>query len=162
MPMRFRKLIPFFVLLWTGIICSPGMIFAQQISHAYDSLASKVLKLINEHRTEMALKPLVMVKQISSAASVHSLNMATGKVPFGHKGFDERMDHLKDKLKPVNSFAENVAFGASTADEVVDLWLTSPGHRQNIEGDFDLTGIGIVKSKDGDLYYTQIFLRKGN
>ena len=159
MLMRFRRFITFLLLL--AACLSPAHLYAQQ-NHTYDSLAYKVLRLINDHRTEMALKPLVMNKVITNAATFHSRNMATQKVPFGHKGFDERMDWLREKLKPVNSFAENVAYGASTADEVVELWLNSPGHRQNIEGDFDLTGIGIVKSKDGDLYYTQIFLRKGN
>ena len=71
----------------------------QQTSNAYDSLASKVLKLINEHRTEMSLPPLVMMKPIISAARDHSQNMATGKIPFGHKGFDERMNRLSEKQK---------------------------------------------------------------
>jgi uncharacterized protein YkwD len=86
--------------------------------------------------------------------------MANKKIPFGHDGFDGRMERLSKQLKPTYSFAENVAMGATTAQEVVTQWLNSPGHKKNIEGDYNLTGIGIVKGKDGNLYYTQIFINR--
>ncbi len=160
--MRIGRFIPLLLLFSFCLNTSTNLLLAQQKNGPYDSLAAGILRLINEHRTEMALKPLVMNKAISNVAAGHSRNMATEKVPFGHKGFDDRMDLLAEKLKPTSSFAENVAYGATTADEAYDLWINSPGHRQNIEGDFNLTGIGIVKSKSGDLYYTQIFVKKGN
>jgi uncharacterized protein YkwD len=47
-----------------------------------------------------------------------------------------------------------------TAHKVVDGWLHSPGHKKNIEGDYNFTGIGVSKDKNGRIYYTQIFLRK--
>ena len=37
-------------------------------------------------------------------------------------------------------------------------WLQSPGHRRNIEGDFDLTGIGIVRVAAGTYFFTQLFV----
>ena len=46
------------------------------------------------------------------------------------------------------------------AKQVVNMWLNSDGHRKNIEGNYNLTGIGVVKGKDGALYFTQIFVNK--
>ncbi len=36
-------------------------------------------------------------------------------------------------------------------------WLRSPGHRENIEGAYDLTGIGVARSRQGVYYFTQLF-----
>lgn len=154
-----------FIFIWLAIItCSilPFQIQAQQKNASYDKLATEILTLINEHRAGMGLKPLVINEVIIKAAESHSHNMAVKKIPFGHQGFDSRMDKLSTQLKPTNSFAENVAYGPTTAKEAVELWLTSSGHRENIEGNYNLTGIGIAKSKNGDLYYTEIFIRRGN
>jgi uncharacterized protein YkwD len=58
--------------------------------------------------------------------------------------------------------AENVAYGNITAKEVVDNWLKSPGHRRNIEGKYTITGIGVAKSSDGTIFFTQIFVEPNN
>lgn len=120
--------------------------------------AADVLRLINEHRTGMGLEPLKMTEVISKAAEKHSHNMASKKIPFGHDGFDARMAGLRKQIKNTDGWAENVAYGAETAEAVVDMWLHSPGHKKNIEGNYNLTGLGIVKGADGELYYTQIFV----
>jgi uncharacterized protein YkwD len=117
----------------------------------------QVLVLINKHRKELGLDTLAMNTEIARAADKHSHNMASKKIPFGHEGFDSRMAGLRKQLKNADGWAENVAYGAETPEEVVDMWLHSPGHKKNIEGSYNLTGIGIVRGTDGQLYYTQIF-----
>ena len=134
---------------------------AQQ-SSSYSKMADEILVLVNRHRSGLKLNGLKMDPVISRACEKHSANMATHKIPFGHEGFDERMAGLRKQIKPTYGWAENVAQGQMTAQKVVDMWLHSPGHKKNIEGDYNLSGIGIVKGKDGDLYFTQIFLKKGN
>jgi uncharacterized protein YkwD len=142
------------------VICFSSSLFAQPKDAAYHTLGKEILDLINEHRTGMGLSPLVMNDVIVAAAQNHSRNMGAKKVPFGHQGFDARMDKLGKQLKPVSGFAENVAYGPIKAKDAVELWLNSPGHKKNIEGDYNLTGIGIAKGKDGELYYTEIFVHK--
>jgi uncharacterized protein YkwD len=124
------------------------------------NMEEQILIYVNMHREELNLSPLVMNSIISDAAVSHSTNMATGKIPLGHDGFEERMGAILKTLKPANAAAENVADGNLNARQVVDLWLHSPGHRKNIEGDYNNTGIGIVKAADGKLYFTQIFIKK--
>ncbi len=120
----------------------------------------EILKYVNLHRTSMGLKPLALNETIAQAAEKHSKNMATKVIPFSHDGFDERMARLGKQLKQVYGWSENVAYSEKPAKEVVAMWLNSPGHKKNIEGNYNLTGIGIVRGANGELYYTQIFLRK--
>jgi uncharacterized protein YkwD len=119
-----------------------------------------ILSYINQYRESIGLPVLQMISAASKQATQHSIDMANRTTPFGHDGFDERIDNITKKIGFVHASAENVAYGKLTAKEVVDLWLNSPGHKKNIEGDYALTGIGIAKDADGVVFYTQIFLRK--
>jgi len=123
-------------------------------------MESKILADVNKHRAEMDIGSLKDNKILDEAALQHSRDMASGKIPLGHSGFNERMAKLMKELAPANACAENVAYGANTADEVVDMWLHSPGHRKNIEGNYNLSGIGIAEDKNGRKYFTQIFIKK--
>jgi len=127
----------------------------------YNAMASEILVLVNKHRASIGLAPLKMNETISKLALQHSSDMATRRVPFSHQGFDKRTAGIKKQVGgEIHAFAENVAYGADDAEGAVEMWLSSQGHRENIEGDYNLTGIGIAKSKDGYLYFTQIFARR--
>ncbi len=152
------------ILVFTFCLAAPMSSTAQQTGTAsYKEMAADILKYVNEHRKSMSLKPLRMNGLITAAAEKHTRNMATKKVEFGHDGFNERMEQLSKQLKPAYSFAENVSEGPETAKEAVEQWLNSEEHKKNIEGkDYNLTGIGIQKSADGKLYFTEIFIYKSN
>ena len=51
---------------------------------------------------------------------------------------------------------------ADPASMAVSRWLESPVHRGHIEARFDLTGVGVVRAADGDLYFTQLFAASAN
>lgn len=123
-------------------------------------LEQSVLDYVNQHRRGKGLAPLKMMPIITAEALKHSKTMADGRVDFGHDGFEGRADRLMSQIEQSNAISENVAYGKFTAQEVVNRWLQSAGHRKNIEGKFNLTGIGIVKRNDGYIYFTQIFLNK--
>lgn len=121
--------------------------------------SSDILRYVNEYRHKKGLAPLQANSFISSVALRHSRDMLSGRTPFGHDGFHERIDRIRKHLGPIRVAAENVASGPMSAREVVDGWLHSPGHRRNIEGNFKLTGIGLARRGDGMIYFTQIFSR---
>ena len=85
----------------------------------------------------------------------------------GHQGFPAaRYSKYSGEFSanaPVSFAAENVAyaFGTSTspddiAEELMTLWITSSGHRDNILGNFKSFGVGVAKT--GNYYYaTQNF-----
>jgi len=122
-------------------------------------MENSILYYVNLHRRRIGLAPLRMNGVESSVAAQHSRNIASGRTPFGHQGLDNRFDYISNRVPSVTNIGENVAYGQMSAKEVVDAWLSSSGHRRNIEGNFTMTGIGLARGRKGGLYYTQIFTR---
>jgi uncharacterized protein YkwD len=122
------------------------------------ALEKSVFDQVNRYRVAQGLPKLKLNANISKQARIHSQNMANGKVPFSHQGFEQRVTAI-----PLiyNNAAENVAFNqgySNPAAEAVNGWLNSPGHLKNIKGKYNLTGIGVAANKKGEVYLTQIFL----
>ncbi|RYY54775.1 MAG: CAP domain-containing protein [Chitinophagaceae bacterium] len=122
-----------------------------------DPIVTDILTLTNKARAKKGLSALVMKDGLNRIAAGHSQNMATGKVPFSHDGFKERYSLAKKEYAGLNGFAENVSFGPSTGREVVDGWMGSKHHKENILGDYTSIGIGVATDKNGRNYYTQVF-----
>lgn len=151
-----KKLIFLSILVAMATLASVA--FAQRGGDNADRVV-QIFTLVNQHRAKLGLKPLKMYEPISAEAVKHSKNMANGRVDFGHGGFDGRYDKLTSSIKNANSMAENVAYSTGSPERVVDNWLHSAGHKKNIEGDYTLTGIGVARAADGQIYYTQIFVK---
>jgi len=153
------------ILIATLPACAQKHVAASSVSYEVSaadikSLQNDILKLVNQHRAKLHLGALQMNEVATAEATRHSVDMAKGRTGFGHSGFDSRMKNINQKLGGVHATGENVAYGKIDAEEVMDMWLHSPGHKKNIEGNFSLMGIGIAQSRDGYLYFTQIFLLK--
>lgn len=125
-----------------------------------EGIEKDILYYINQHRKSMGLNSLSMLKEASTEAIQHSVDMAKRKTGFGHEGFEKRVKHIAEKTGAYAAAAENVAYGKLNAQQVVEGWLNSPGHRKNIEGDFTFTGVGTATDRDGVTYFTQIFIRQ--
>ncbi|MEO6730029.1 MAG: CAP domain-containing protein [Ferruginibacter sp.] len=121
------------------------------------SIVDDVLSQTNQFRKSKGLPELIIRDELNSIAQKHSKDMASGRVGFGHGGFDKRNAQVTQKMNPITSFAENVAYGAATGKAVVDMWKNSSGHRRNMLGRYKYVGIGIAKDKKGRIFYTQIF-----
>ena len=127
-----------------------------------DTIKQSVYTQINQYRKSRKLPPLSLNSTISKQATNHSQAMAQKQVPFSHDGFDGRVQAI-GKVIPYSSAAENVAYNQGHSDPAkvaVDGWLKSPGHRQNIEGQLNLTGIGVARNAAGEYYFTQIFIKR--
>lgn len=125
------------------------------------SLEQQTHDLINAVRKGQGLGSLEWNDVIAGEARIHSLNMAAGKVSVGHDGFDARAETIAKKISWI-SIGENVAYNQGYTDPVakaVDGWMKSDGHRHNILGDFNLTGIGVAVNGDA-YYFTQIFAKR--
>jgi len=123
------------------------------------AMQKEILYLINKYRITHGMSMLKTNNLITKEATIHSREMAQHKLPFGHDKYDQRMGRLFKAINHSNGGAENVAYNYKTAKIVVDGWLNSPGHRQNIRGSYNLTGIGIARDERGRIYYTQMFVR---
>ena len=123
-----------------------------------ESLVDDVLNYTNKFRKSKGLPALVMRDDLNTIAQKHTENMAAGKVSFGHDGFEKRQTQMKSAVAEASQFAENVAYGASSGEAVVNEWKKSNGHRRNMLGDYKYIGIGVARNNRGILYYTQVFV----
>ncbi len=121
------------------------------------SLIDDVLSQTNKFRRSKGLPALILKQELNAIAQKHSANMASGKVGFGHGGFSKRNSLAAKAIRPLNKFAENVAYGAASGKEVVTMWKNSSGHRRNMLGRYKYIGIGTAKDRRGRIYYTQLF-----
>jgi len=140
--------------------------FSSQATVTIDTVnEKKVWEEVNNYRHKHGWEELKLNAVMTREAEQHSREMAEHKIPFGHKKFNDRIHRILTTIEKPNGGAENVAYFKKNGAEVVRLWLTSSGHRHNIQGHYNLTGVGVVRDEKGWLYYTQIFARndaKGN
>ncbi len=148
---------------WTG--CMLVVVLATlglTASATAADLERYVHTLVNQYRTGQGLPSLTFRLDIAAIARQHSRDMAIGRVGVSHSGWDGRGDQVV-QLLPAQGAAENVAFssisGKVAGERVVDGWIHSPGHRRNMEGAYNLTGVGIVQGPHETSFYTQIFVK---
>ena len=152
--MAFKHTVTTFAVLFIAVMGT-----AQKNQPSSALFQKQIVEQINEYRASIGRSPLKELIIIDEEAVAHSRKMAQGKVPFGHDGFDGRSERVMKKLKNATASAENVAYSSSDAKGIVDMWLHSPGHKKNIEGDYNLTGIGVYVREDGVTYCTQMFFK---
>jgi uncharacterized protein YkwD len=115
------------------------------------SMEGQVLALINNARVASGLGQVVGDGFLDSLALQHSQDMIKTNV-MSHEGFENRANTIITTLG-AHCIGENVAMGYSTAASLVQGWLDSPGHRQNIMNPvFRKMGIGIA-----GIFATQMF-----
>ena len=142
-------------------LCSISSPALAQSNDKNSTIEQAILADINSYRTKHHLTPLQMDARISKQAKNHSENMANHQVSFGHTNFLKRVSILHKEIQNSGSAAENVAFNYKDAHDVVTNWLQSPGHKKNIVGHYNLTGIGVARNAQGKLYFTQMFMSTG-
>ena len=123
----------------------------------------EVARRINDYRRTRRLPALAYDTAVAAIARAHSRDMAARRVPMGHDGFQRRVDRV-ERFLPLSAAAENVAYNdyspSRTVAVAVDGWIASAHHRENIEGKYQVTGVGIVRARDGTFYYTQLFVAR--
>lgn len=127
-------------------------IFAEEVSAAANSYEYQVLDLINEERSKIGVTPLKMDKELFDAAKLRTNEL---KIKFSHTRPDgSSCFTVSSKVR-----GENIAYGQSTPQSVMNTWMNSEGHRSNIlNPDFKSVGIGYVKGNPS--YWVQLFGNK--
>jgi len=127
-------------------------------------LEKRLLVLVNQERENAGIKPLHFSPLLAKAARQHSRAMATEDF-FEHRGEGEPklFDRVSATGMNTDHVGENIfetSEGASSAvaDECVQMWMQSEGHRMNmLSPEFDKTGFAIKLSRNGDNYITEDF-----
>jgi uncharacterized protein YkwD len=118
----------------------------------------EILELINNHRLALGLNALTNMTMVKSVAFSHTDYMVD-KNEVSHANFYKRSDYLKANAG-ANKVSENVAYGYTSAQSVVNAWLKSEAHRANIEGDYTNFDVAAEENSEGKWYYTNIFIKR--
>ncbi len=119
---------------------------APSVSAPTDSVMLELFNLVNEARAAEGLAPLSWSNALAADAAVRAQEIVLN---FSHTRPDGSDWWTVD---PDRMYGENLACGQSTAQEVFNSWMASPGHRANILGDF--TTCGFALHYNGDASYT--------
>jgi uncharacterized protein YkwD len=133
--MRLKKLLLLVSLFVAGCVVVPaGRPPAEAIPSASPDEVATFAELVNAHRRKAGCKPLIWVREVAVVAQTHSENM------YRHNFFDHVDQNGHDPFQRLQGAhiryrlaAENIAAGQWTADMVLEAWLSSAGHRRNIE-----------------------------
>lgn len=117
----------------------------------------QVVDLTNQERAKQGLKPLKADLELSRVAREKSHDMAVNGY-FSHNSptYGSPFDMMKSYGITYNTAGENIAKGQKTPQEVVNAWMNSEGHRENIMNP-KFTKIGVGFSSQGNIW-TQQFI----
>lgn len=118
------------------------------------AVAIEASNLVNEERAKAGLDELTWDINLESVASVRA------------KECSEKFSHTRPSGQPwytVNSKiqgGENLAYGFNNAEDVVEAWMNSPSHKDNILYDeFEKAAISIYE-EDGTYFWAEQFSYK--
>lgn len=122
-----------------------------------DSYAGQVVKLVNEERSKRGLQPVKALISMNKAASIRAkeiVGLFDHVRPDGRKGFSA----VDDAGLKWNWVGENIAAGQTTPEEVMNAWMNSDGHRNNILNTrCKYIGVGYC-NEGGYAHWVQLFM----
>ncbi len=126
----------------------------------------RAFDLINAERRARGRQPLVWDGSLTNVARYHSENMARQGF-FNHidrDGSDIRERAYAHGVGGWKALGENIAYNQGYPDPAgfaVERWMTSSKHRENIlNGEFTHAGLGVARTADGRVFFTQVFMKR--
>lgn len=119
----------------------------------------QVLALVNRNRRNHGCDSLTVDRRLIEAANRHASDMAR-RGYFDHE--DSRGDRAGHRVADAGyrwkRYGENIARGQDTPYEVVNDWMNSPEHRENIlDCRLAEMGVGLAFDRDDTPYWVQDF-----
>lgn len=115
---------------------------------------AEVLSLVNAARAKVDARPLKIDPALAEAARYRAAVIAYWQM-LSHAGW---VDAIRAAGYGGGSLGENIAYGYKTPAKVMKGWMSSQGHRRNIEyAGFDDIGIGCVLDARGIPWWVQSF-----
>ncbi|HHV97656.1 MAG TPA: SafA/ExsA family spore coat assembly protein [Clostridiaceae bacterium] len=125
------------------------------------ALENEVIRLTNQQRAKYGLPALQANWELSRVARYKSQDMVN-KNYFGHNSptYGSPFRMMESFGLRFTAAGENIAMGQQTAQQVVNAWMSSPGHRSNILSTaYNQIGVGLAKDRYGRFYWTQMFIK---
>jgi uncharacterized protein YkwD len=114
-------------------------------------------RLANAHRARAGCGPLRWNGPAGAVAQAHAEDMVRRDF-FSHTNPDGQspFDRLRAAGVTYTAAAENIAFGYPTAVAVLQAWITSEGHRRNLENcRYTHHGVGLRQGKWVEVFLTR-------
>lgn len=143
------------------LINLPGSTNVPIVPDNVRDLETEVIRLVNIARLDNGLNALFEDINLSNVARVKSKDFVTNNY-FSHNSptYGSPFDMLKAFGIKFSAAAENIANGQKTANEVMNSWMSSSGHRANIlNANYNKIGVGVARDNNGNLYWTQMFIK---
>ncbi len=105
---------------------------------------------IDAERRQAGRRPLALDPRLDAAAQRHAEDMLERSY-FAHRGRDGRTVRERSRAAGYEweAIGENIALNQLSVKEVVESWMRSPGHRENIlDRRYTQTGIGLAMGRD--------------
>jgi len=122
------------------------------------ALALEVFALINEERADYGLPALLWHDGVAQVAYEHSVDMDVRDY-FSHVTPEGLSPGQRATAAGIewSAYGENIAYGQPTPEAVMEAWMDSEGHRENILGTW-YTHVGVgVHVAGGGPWWTQNF-----
>ncbi|WP_438449010.1 SafA/ExsA family spore coat assembly protein [Gorillibacterium sp. sgz5001074] len=139
----------------------PGDKVTVPLLTATKSVENEVIRLVNIERAKNGLAPLSPNWQLSRVARYKSEDMRN-KGYFSHTSptYGSPFEMMKSFNVSYSTAGENIAAGQTTAAAVMESWMNSPGHRQNIlSPNYTQIGVGYCTGGSYRYYWTQMFIK---
>ncbi len=124
-------------------------------------LETEVVRLVNAERAKKGLHALKQNWELCRIARYKSQDFIN-KNYFDHQSptYGSPFDMIKQFGIRYSAAAENIAKGQPTPAAVMNSWMNSTGHRNNIlSSSYYEIGVGVAKDSKGNLYWTQMFIK---
>ena len=120
--------------------------------------ADAVVKLVNQERAKAGLKSLSVNQAAAAAANVRAREIE-GAFSHTRPNGSSFSTALKEQGASYRAAGENIAYGQRSAEQVMEGWMNSSGHRANIlSAQYTAIGVGVYRSASGTLHWVQLFI----
>lgn len=128
-----------------------------------EEFVNEVFRLVNIERTSAGLRPLTLDTKLCTAAQKRAAEISTQtEIEHTRPDGSECFTVLDEMNIPYYYAGENIAGGYLTPEAVVQGWMDSQGHRENIlDPYYNKIGIGFCKKENSkyQYYWSQFFIQ---
>lgn len=121
----------------------------------------QVVDLVNKERAAVGLPALKVNTKLAGVAEKKAEDLRD-KNYFAHQSptYGSPFDMMKQFGISYSTAGENIAKGQKTPSAVMNGWMNSQGHKDNIlNSSFTEIGVGYVTDSNGNTYWVQMFIR---
>ena len=133
------------------IIMALIMSLIASVSAFAGEMEDKILAQTNAYRAEYGMSPLEADAVLTSDAEIRATE---AQASFSHTRPDGQPFYTAGSG---TAYGENLSKNFIDADEMMDAWMASPSHRDNILGDYTHMGVGVVYEETGTTVVSVLF-----